>query len=121
MSWLFYGEVDVGVEERILGDILFGDELIRVHHFFDQDYFLGFGHALISNVYANGERDFFRRSYPYKNSPRIYEIKVPQPLLDAGYGTHQLLIRRNSRARVHESINWRVRVDVWNPELAASA
>lgn len=115
MGWEFYGEASVSFEERVLGDFLIGDELIRVRHFFDYADFPGIGHALISNVYANGERDFFCRSYPHKNSSRIYEIKVPSQLLDAGYGLHQLLVRRNVRARVQANANWRLRVDVWVP------
>jgi hypothetical protein len=116
MGWVLYGERSVDFEERILGDFLIGDELIRVQHLFDYADFPGIGHALISNVFANGERDFFRRSYPYKDSSRIYEVKVPAVLVDQGYGLHQLLIRRNVRARVQANANWRVRVDLWVPD-----
>lgn len=114
MGWIFYGEEPVGFEERVLGDVLIGDVLIKVEHFFDYASFPGLGHAQISNIYANDERDFFRRSYPQKDSPRLYEIKVPPQLLNAGYGLHQLLIRRNIRAQVQADANWRVRVHVWN-------
>ena len=113
MGWVFYGEAPVGFEERVVGDFLIGDELIRVEHLFAYETFPGFGYALLSNIYANDERDFFRRSYPQKNSSRIYEVKVPPQLFDAGYGLHQLLVRCNVRARLQSDANWRIRISVW--------
>lgn len=113
MGWEFYGETPVGFEEQIIGDELIGDELIKVEHLFDHDSFPGIAHALISNSYTNNERDFFVRSYPYKNSPRIYEIKVPPQLSNAGYGLHYLHVRCNIRAKFQANANWRVKVSVW--------
>ncbi len=120
MGWVFYGEAPAGFNEQVIGDFLIGDELIKVEHLFD-GLLPGFGHALISNVYANGERDFFRRSYPYKNSARIYTIKVPEQLQAAGYSLHQLLIKWNRGARWVAKANWRVRIYVWRGDSIPTA
>lgn len=113
MPWELYAEEPVTFEEQVVGDFLIDSETIRVEHLFNGESFPGTGYALISNVYVNNERSFFRRSYPYKNSSRIYQVIIPPELLEGGYGLHQLLMKRSPRARVDADANWRVRIDRW--------
>lgn len=109
------GEEAVGFEWRQFDGSLIGDEVIKVEHDFDYASFPGLGYAVLSNVYANDERDIFLKSYPHKGDARIYELKVPQRLIDSNYLLHHLQIKRNLRARVQADANWRVKAYIWRP------
>lgn len=113
MSWDLMSEELVGFEWRQFDDSLIGDEVIKVEHSFDYEKFPGIGYAVLSNVYANGERDIFLRSYPHKADSRIYELKVPQRLIASNYLLHHLQIKRNLYARVQADANWRVKAYIW--------
>ncbi len=116
MSWRLMSEEPVTFDGRVFDDFLIGDELIKIEHSFNGETFPGTGYAIISNVYANDEQDFFRRSYPKKNSSRIYEVKVPPQLVAASYLLHQLTVQRSLYARVDADANWRVSAYIWVPE-----
>ena len=109
MSWDLMSEEFVEFEWREFGDSLIGDEVIKIEHYFDYDRFPGLGYAVLSNVYANGERDVFIKSYPHKGDARIYELKVPQRLIDSNYLLHHLQVKRNLRAQVQANANWRIK------------
>lgn len=115
MTWELLGQEPVGFDERQFDGILIGDETIKIEHYFDYPSFPGLGYALISNIYANDERDRFIRSYPVKSSPRIYEITVPEALKASSYLSYHLMIRRNVRAQILSDANWTVKAFVWRP------
>lgn len=118
MAWRLMSEEPVTFEERVFDDFLIGDELIKIEHSFNGATFPGLGYAVISNLYVNNERDFFRRSYPVKDSPRIYEVKVPPQLVEGNYLLHQLMVKRHLYARVDADANWRIRAYIWVPDGA---
>lgn len=110
------GEERVGFEWRQFDVPLIGNEVIKIEHSFDYASFPGLGYAILSNIYANDERDIFFRSYPYKDGSRIYELDVPQRLIESSYQLHFLQVKRNLYARVQADANWRVKAYLWvNP------
>jgi len=118
MVWRLMSEEPVTFEERVFDDFLIGDELIKIEHSFNGATFPGLGYAVISNIYVNDERDFFRRSYPQKDSSRIYQVNVPPQLVEGSYLLHQLMVKRHRYARVDADANWRIRAYVWTPPLS---
>jgi hypothetical protein len=116
MTWVFLGEKPVNFDEEIFETPLIGDELIRVEHVFNGATFPGLGYAQFSNIYNDGERGFFRRSYPTKVLDRVYNIDIPEAFEDSDYVVHRLAVKRNLYARVQADANWRVRVFVWFPD-----
>jgi hypothetical protein len=119
MTWIFLGEKPVDFEEQVFETPLIGDELIRVEHVFTGATFPGLGYAQLSNIYDDGERGFFRRSYPTKTNDRVYDINIPEAFEDSDYVVHRLAVKRNLYARVQATANWRIRVFVWLPEEAS--
>ena len=117
MSWVLLSEEPVGFEWRQFDGSLVGNELIKIEHVFNGASFPGLGYAVLSNVYANDERDVFIRSYPHKGDPRLYEIKVPEAFEAASYTLHHLQVKRNLYARVDADANWRIRAYLWSPPL----
>lgn len=113
MTWDLMGEELVGFEWRQFDAPMIGNEVIKIEHSYDYASFPGFGHAVLSNIYVNNERDLFFRSYPYKDNARIYELDVPERLYEANYLLHFLQVRRNIRAKVQANANWRVRAYLW--------
>lgn len=116
MAWELMGEEPVGFDWRTFDIPMIGDELIKIEHYFNGATFPGTGYAVLSNLYANDERDVFYRSYPKKDSERIYEINVPIQFQLSSYLLHQLQVKRNQYARVDADADWRVRAYLWfNP------
>jgi hypothetical protein len=111
--WLPAGDLPVGFDETIFSGVFVGEQLIKVEHGFNGSSFPGTGYAIISNLFFNGEREFFRRSYPYKGSPRLYRITAPQQFNSENYQIYQLTLRRSARARVDADADWRVRIFRW--------
>lgn len=113
MVWIPAGDLPVGFDEAIFSGVFVGDQLIKVEHGFNGDVFPGTGYAVISNLYFDGEREFFRRSYPYRGSPRLYRLSAPQQFESESYQIYQLTLRRSARAKVDADANWRVRIFRW--------
>ena len=113
MTWLPAGNLPVDFNEAAFFGVFVGDELIKVEHDYNGSSFPGTGYAMLSNLFLNGEREFFRRSYPFKNSPRIYRITVSDDLKEANYHIYQLTVRRSLRSRVDANANWRIRIFKW--------
>lgn len=113
MVWIPSGELAVDFNEQFFPAAFVGDQLIKVEHGFTGNDFPGIGYAILSNLYFGGERDWFRRSYPFKNSARIYHIISPPQLQAENYQIYQIAIRRSLRARVDADANWRVRIFRW--------
>lgn len=121
MGWSFIGEEPVSFDEQVFDIPMVGDELIRIEHVFNGGTFPGKAYALISNIYEAGERGAYKRSYPVKESARVYEFDVPQGFEDSDYVVHQLAVKRNRFARVDADANWRLRAWVWVPEQSPEA
>lgn len=113
MTWVAAGDLPVGFDEAYFFGVFVGDELIKVEHGFNGSSFPGTGYAILSNIFFNGEREFFRRSYPFKASPRIYRITVSDEFKEANYHIYQLTVRRSLRSRVDDGANWRIRIFKW--------
>ncbi|MEL6605358.1 MAG: hypothetical protein AAFP20_19265 [Cyanobacteria bacterium J06614_10] len=113
MSWDLIGDVPVSFEGEQLSVPLIGDVLIKVEHTFDFESFPGIGFAWISDIYANDERRLFIKSYPHKNSSRVYPLEVPEVMVEAGWLVRHLVVKRSVRARVDTDANWRIRIYEW--------
>lgn len=120
MAWVPAGDLPVNFDEAFFSGVFVGDELIKVEHGFNGSSFPGTGYAIISNIFFNGERDFFRRSYPFKESPRIYKVSAPPQFNAETYQIFQLTVRRSLRARVDADANWRVRIYKWIADSTAN-
>ncbi|MEL6260462.1 MAG: hypothetical protein AAFR12_05285 [Cyanobacteria bacterium J06626_6] len=113
MSWDLIGDVPVSFEGEQLSVPLIGDVLIKVEHTFDYASFPGIGCAWISDIYANDEQRLFIKSYPYKNTSRVYALEVPEVMVEAGWLVRHLVVKRSVRARVDTDANWRIRIYEW--------
>lgn len=74
----------------------------------------GTGFIHLSAIYSNGGRYGFEKIWPDPEA-RIFLMKPPEALLEAGLVIRYFAARFGSRARPYSAANWQISIDEFTP------
>lgn len=100
-----------------LGSVPFEADLFRVSHTWSTQFEWPGEGALSIYESFDGNRAAGRRSYPSRE-PRLIKLRTPNYALAIGFAVREISIRRSLYARIFSDADWRVTVEVWEPDLS---
>ena len=114
MVWEELGTISPRAEWQEFDISSLDDSLLRITQTYDVR---PIGYALISSIFSDGSRGFFRRIYPYEGQQRLLEYEVPPVVREPGFDFRAISIKSSVRARFYD-LSWRISIEIWTDEVA---
>ena len=112
MVWDNIGTLSPRPEWQAFDIVSLDDSLLRITHTYD---IRPLGYALISSIFSDGSRGFFRRIYPFDDQPRLLDYEAPSALREPGFNFRRISIKAAARLRVYD-LSWKVQIEVWSDD-----
>lgn len=109
MAWQQLGKIPISADWQSYAISSLDDSLLRIQHTYTDK---PIGYALLSSVFSDGSRGFFRRIYPDKTQPQLVVLSNEPSVRAAGLNSRILEIKLHPYTRLY-SLPWSVEIDIW--------
>lgn len=109
MAWQQLGLIAISSEWQSFAISSLDDSLLKIQHSYSDK---PIGYAVLSSVFSDGSRGFFRRIYPDQTQPQLMILENEPALKDAGFTTRSLEIKINRFSRFY-SPPWSIEIAIW--------